>query len=73
MSLFTSSPLKKKSKFTTFAEFIADCHAAAERVYERYEMVDAKKKVKLDAQVSICAGGRHAIFASNVGLIRKPL
>lgn len=32
-----------------------------------------RKKVSLTGVVRVCPGGRHAWFASNVGVIRKPI
>lgn len=31
-----------------------------------------KKKVAIRFLITVCAGGRHAWFDSNVGIIRKP-
>lgn len=33
---------------------------------------DRKRKVKIGRMISETAGGRHAFFESNVGIIRKP-
>jgi hypothetical protein len=47
----------------------------AERVQEKYrrERQSKRERVDIGNLLHVTAGGRHAIYQSNIGLIRKPL
>lgn len=68
--LFTSKP------GNAYDRYLASLHAAAGRLYQRYALERKqwanRPRVKTGSMVRVLPGGRHAMFESNIGLIRKP-
>lgn len=69
-------PRTRGKIYTSQIHYLGALQAAANKVYKKYrlerEAWARRPKVKIGALVRVLPGGRHALFQSNIGVIRKP-